>query len=52
MMVGFAGAHVVTDPILTYVRWYLASPLSYRQVEELMPERGGRSTMRPSTAGP
>jgi putative transposase len=26
--------------ILTCVRWYLAYPLSYRQVEELMEERG------------
>jgi putative transposase len=30
----------VRDIILTCVRWYLAYPLSYRQVEELMEERG------------
>jgi transposase-like protein len=39
-MVSFKGAHFVQDIILTCVRWYLAYPLSYRQVEELMEERG------------
>ena len=39
-MVSFKGAHFVRDIILTCVRWYLAYPLSYRQVEELMQERG------------
>ena len=39
-MVSFKGAHFVKDIILTGVRWYLAYPLSYRQVEELMEERG------------
>ena len=34
------GAHFVKDIILTCVRWYVAYPLSYRQVEELMQERG------------
>ena len=38
-MVSFKGAHFVEDIILTCVRWYLAYPLSYRQVEELMEER-------------
>jgi hypothetical protein len=38
--VSFKGAHVVKDIILTCVQWYLAYPLSYRQVEELMEERG------------
>jgi putative transposase len=40
IMVSFKGAHFVRDIILTCVRWYLAYPLSYRQVEELMQERG------------
>jgi hypothetical protein len=40
IMVSFKGAHFVRDIILTCVRWYLAYPLSYRQVEELMEERG------------
>jgi putative transposase len=40
MMVRFKGAHFVQDIILTCVRWYLAYPLSYRHIEELMQERG------------
>jgi putative transposase len=40
MMVSFKGAHFVKEIILTCVRWYVAYPLSYRQVEELMQERG------------
>jgi transposase-like protein len=39
-MINFKGAHFVKDIILTCVWWYLAYPLSYRQVEELMEERG------------
>jgi transposase-like protein len=39
-MVSFKGAHFVKDIILTCVRWYVTYPLSYRQVEELMEERG------------
>jgi putative transposase len=39
-MVSFKGPHFVRDIILTCVRWYLAYPLSYRQVEELMEEHG------------
>jgi transposase-like protein len=39
-MVSFKGAHFAKEIILTCVRWYLAYPLSYRQVEELMQGRG------------
>ena len=39
-MVSFKGAHFGQDMILTGVRWYVAYPLSYHQVEELMQERG------------
>jgi putative transposase len=39
-MVRFKGAHFERDMILTCVRWYLAYPLSYRQLEEMMQERG------------
>jgi putative transposase len=39
-MVSFKGAHFLKDIILVWVRWYVAYPLSYRQVEELMQERG------------
>jgi putative transposase len=40
-MVSFNGAHFPKDMILVCVQWYVAYPLSYRQVEELMQERGG-----------
>ena len=40
MAVSFKGAHFPQDIILMGVRWYLAYPLSYRHVEELMEERG------------
>src|SRR5262245_17138590 len=40
MAVSFKGAHFPAEIILTSVRWYVAYPLSYRQVEELMEERG------------
>jgi putative transposase len=39
-MISFKGAHFVKEIILTCVRWYVAYPLSYRQLEELMQERG------------
>jgi putative transposase len=38
--VSFKGAHFPQDIILMGVRWYVAYPLSYRHVEELMEERG------------
>jgi transposase-like protein len=34
------GVHFEKDIILTCVRWYVIYPLSYRQFEELMQERG------------
>ena len=40
MAVSFKGAHFPQEIILTCVRWYLAYPLSYQHVEELMEERG------------
>jgi putative transposase len=39
-MISFKGAHFENNIILTCVRWYVAYPLSYRQLEELMQERG------------
>ena len=36
----FSGPHFPQDLILTAVGWYLRSNLSYRDVEELMAERG------------
>ena len=40
MAVSFKGAHFPQEIILMSVRWYAAYPLSYRQIEELMEERG------------
>ncbi len=40
MTISFKGAHFPKDIILIGVRWYVAYPLSYRHVEELMEERG------------
>jgi putative transposase len=39
-MVSFKGAHFAKGIILTCVRWYVAYPLSYRQLEGMMQERG------------
>jgi transposase-like protein len=39
-MVSFKGAYFAKDISLVGVRWYVAYPLSYRHVEELMLERG------------
>lgn len=39
-MISFAGRHFERGIILQAVRWYLAYALSYRDVEELMLERG------------
>ena len=36
----FKWRHFQSDIILTCVRWYLAYPLSYRNIEEMMKERG------------
>src|SRR6266567_9185289 len=40
MAISFKGAHFPPDIILMGVSWYVAYPLSYRHVEELMEERG------------
>jgi putative transposase len=40
MAISFKGAHFPPEIILMGVRWYVAYPLSYRHVEELMEERG------------
>ena len=39
-MINFKGHRVEKTIILTCVRWYLAYPLSYRNLEEMMEERG------------
>jgi putative transposase len=38
MMISFKGAHFATEIILPCVRWYVAHPLSHRQLEEMMQE--------------
>ncbi|NPD69300.1 IS6 family transposase [Acetobacteraceae bacterium] len=40
MAIEFKGSHFERDVILWRVRWYVAYPLSYRQIEEMMQERG------------
>jgi hypothetical protein len=47
----FAGFFFPADVIVLAVRWYLRFGLSYRDVEELLAERGSRSTTSPSTGG-
>ena len=39
-MINFKGSHFEAGIILVCVRWYLAYPLSYRHIEEIMQERG------------
>ena len=39
-MIDFKGSHVEHATILWGVRWYLAYPISYRHLEEMMQERG------------
>ena len=39
-MIGFTGRHFPKDIILMAVRWYVAYPLSYRNIEDLIAERG------------
>ncbi len=41
-MIDFRGHRFEKDIILLCVRWYLAYPLSYRNLEEMMKERGER----------
>jgi transposase-like protein len=39
-MIEFKGSHFERDLILWGLRWYVAYPISYRQLEEMMGERG------------
>jgi putative transposase len=39
-MINFKGSHFEKALILWGVRWYVAYPISYRQLEEMMRERG------------
>ena len=39
-MIEFKGSHFEREVILWGMRWYVAYPISYRQLEEMMQERG------------
>ena len=39
-MIEFKGSHFERDVILWGIRWYVAYPISYRQLEEMLEERG------------
>ena len=39
-MISFKGRHFTKPIILSVVRWYVAYALSYRNIEEMMKERG------------
>jgi putative transposase len=39
-MIEFKGSHFEREVILWGIRWYVAYPISYRQLEEMMGERG------------
>jgi len=39
-MLNFKGMRFPIDVILVCIRWYVAYPLSYRHLEEIMDERG------------
>ncbi|ALB24564.1 hypothetical protein Psal006b_03400 (plasmid) [Piscirickettsia salmonis] len=39
-MINFSGRHFKKDLIMMAIRWYIAYTLSYRDIEELMAERG------------
>src|SRR3954469_24220235 len=39
-MINFKGSQFEKEIILWGVRWYVAYPISYRQLEEMMGERG------------
>jgi putative transposase len=39
-MIEFKGSHFEREVILWGVGWYVAYPMSYRQLEEMMQERG------------
>ncbi len=40
MMIGYKGGHFERDVTLWGARWCVAYPISYRQLKEMMEERG------------
>jgi putative transposase len=51
-MISFKGVHFEKDILLTCVRWYVAYPLSYRQLEGMMQERGLSGLFDHPSVGP
>ncbi len=47
----FKGRHFEASLILQAVSWYLRYPLSYRDIEEMLRERGLEVITPPSTGG-
>jgi hypothetical protein len=47
----FKGRHFDAEIIVLCVRWYLGYNLSYRDLAEMMAERGSRSRRAPFCAG-
>ena len=47
----FKGRQFAAEVILWAVRWYLMFPISYRDLELMLQDRGSRWTTRPSSAG-
>ena len=47
----FRGFRFPAEAILRAARWYLQFPISYRDLEGRLADRGSRSTTRPCTAG-
>ena len=41
-MISYKGKHFPKDSILLIVRWYVSYSLSYRDIEEIMLERGNK----------
>jgi len=39
-MINFKGSHFEREGIPWGIRWYVAYPVSYRQLEEMLEERG------------
>jgi hypothetical protein len=50
-MIDFKGSHFERDVTLWGVRWYVAYPMSYRQLEAMMKSEASQSTTPRSTAG-
>ncbi len=50
-MIEFKGSHFEREVILWSVRWYVAYPLSYRQLDEMMQERDAAKVIALTIAG-